>query len=92
MGTPGVIDGDTFNFTFGNTVIQVNLGSTPDTVAENALQVDGNGDEYLDLTGQGALKATITVYSEAAYDNVLGFYEMENAAGGVLAADGVTVL
>ena len=51
------------------------------------------GLEVIDLrTETGTVQASFEVLREASFDNLIGFYQIENAAGQVLAEDSVTLI
>ena len=71
-------------------------GQPPEQPSEEvigtALQ-NASGLEVFDLRNQTeSVTASFEVSREAAFDNLIGFYQVENEAGQVLAEDGVTLL
>ena len=77
-----------------NTVVNVEIGQFDVGIGTSALEVNAVGDEVIDLTGEdGVLTATFSIFREAAFDNIIGFYDTVDANGGVIdSVTGITLL
>lgn len=67
---------------FNSISLNVELG---DAIRPKGTAIQSSGSEIIDLTGfaEPTVTVSVNIFREAAFDNVIGFYRIENQQGGV---------
>jgi hypothetical protein len=93
--TPSVNSDGSLNLSGGdNVILNINTESSPLGLSDLIAQ-DQHISSVLDFspfTSGETISGVVEIAREADFDSVIGFYRTVNNAGGVLAADGITVL